>query len=303
MKKMSKQREHIPVLLKEVVDEFKPEPGKKFIDATLGFGGHTEAIIKEGGSILGVEWDPEVLKKTKKRLSALFKAENNCPDAYWKLVKGNFRNIKDIAENNDFCPADGVLFDLGISRWHYKKAERGFSFEDESLDMRINPETNLTAQEIINSYSFEELNELFSKLVQEKLAEPIARTLVSARGVKPITSGRRLAEIIEKVYQKHNQKTDFHPATKIFLALRIRVNAELENLEKGLKESIEILKPGGKTLVITFHSGEDRMVKLFGRELERKQLIKTNLIFPTKEEIKNNPLARSAKLRVLTKLK
>lgn len=294
---MSKNGEHIPVLLKEVVKEFRPKTGKKFIDATVGFGGHTESLLREGSSVLGIDWDPEVVKQTKERLA------NCCPDASWQIVNGNFRNLKKFAKKNDFCPVDGVLFDLGISRWHYKKAERGFSFDDEKLDMRVNPETNQTAAEIINNYSFEELYDLFTKLVQEKLAEPIAKAVVSARRLEPITSGQKLANLVEQVYREHNEETEFHPATKVFLALRITVNQELENLKTGLEQSIEILKPGGKTLVITFHSGEDRLVKFFGRRLKKQGQIKTKLIFPSEEEVRNNPLARSAKLRILEKIK
>jgi len=291
---MSDDREHIPVLLKEVLAEFDPEKKKKFIDATLGFGGHTEELLKRESSVLGIDWDPEVVEKTKKRLSIC------CPEASLSVVNGNFRNLKEIARRNSFCPVDGVLFDLGISRWHYKKAERGFSFEDESLDMRISPEAKQTAAEIVNSYSLKELDELFSKLVQEKLAKPIAGALVRARSLKPIKSGKKLADLIEQVYQNNHEKTSYHPATKVFLALRMEVNQELASLEKGLAESLELLKEGGKTLVITFHSGEDRMVKLFGKKLRDK--FETRLIFPTDEEVARNRLARSAKLRVFKKL-
>ena len=291
---MSDDREHIPVLLKEVLAEFDPEKKKKFIDATLGFGGHTEELLKRESSVLGIDWDPEVVEKTKKRLSIC------CPEASLSVVNGNFRNLKEIARRNSFCPVDGVLFDLGISRWHYKKAERGFSFEDESLDMRISPEAKQTAAEIVNSYSLKELDELFSKLVQEKLAKPIAKTLVRARGLEPIKSGKKLADLIEQVYQNKHEKTVYHPATKVFLALRMEVNQELKSLEKGLAESLELLEKGGKTLVITFHSGEDRLVKLFGRKI--KDRFNTKLVFPTDEEVANNRLARSAKLRVFEKL-
>ncbi len=291
---MSDEREHIPVLLKKVLAEFDPVKGKRFIDATLGFGGHTQELLKEESSVLGIDWDPEVAQKTKKRLFSY------CPEASLSVVNGNFRNLKEIAKKHDFCPVDGVLFDLGISRWHYKKAERGFSFEDEALDMRISPEAKQTAAEIVNSYSLEELNELFSKLVQEKLAKPIAEALVHARSLKPIRSGKMLANLIEQVYQNKHEKTDYHPATKVFLALRMTVNQELENLEKGLAESLELLKQGGKTLVITFHSGEDRLVKLFSKKLGEKY--ETKLIFPSAEEVAKNRLARSAKLRVIEKL-
>ncbi len=294
---MTKKREHIPVLLKEVLAEFNPKPGKKFIDATVGFGGHTKELLKKKSKVLGIEWDPQIVVKVKKRLSSC------CPDASWKIVRGNFGELKKIAEEENFLDVDGILFDLGVSRWHYKKAERGFSFNDQSLDMRINPETGQTAAEIINNYSLKELDELFTKLVQEKLAEPIAETVVSARRRQPIKSGKQLAGLIEQVYNENQQTTDLHPATKVFLALRMEVNNELENLKKGLSQGLEILKSGGKILVITFHSGEDRLVKLFSRNLEKKGMIKTKRIFPAKEEINKNRLARSATLRIMKKIK
>ncbi len=294
---MSKKVEHVPVLLKEVLSELKPKKGKKFIDATVGFGGHTKHLVKHQTEVLGIDWDPEVLERAKERLSSC------CPDASWHLAEANFRRLKKVSQKKGFFPVDGVLFDLGISRWHFKKAGRGFSFDDQNLDMRINPETDQTAKDIINNYSFEELDELFTKLVQEKLAKPIAKAVVNTRRRKPITSGRQLADLIEKVYQEKKAKTKSHPATKIFLGLRIKVNQELENLEEGLKQAIEVLKIQGKVLVITFHSGEDRLVKLFGRELKNKGQVETKLVFPTREEIKKNRLARSAKLRVIKKLK
>ncbi len=297
--KMFKEDElfHRPVLLKEVITELKPKPGKKFIDATLGFAGHTKKLLENGASVLGIEWDPEVFNLTKEHL------ENYCPDAPYQLVNGNFRNLKKIAEENNFCPADGILFDLGVSRWHFKKANRGFSFNDDSLDMRINPKTKATAKEIINSYSLTELNELFAKLVQEKLAEPIAEAVVDARRRKQIENGKEFAELIKNVYQEHKEKSSLNPATKVFLALRIEVNQELKNLEKGLSKSIEILSEGGKTLIITFHSGEDRLVKFAGKKLVENGLIETDLIFPSRKEIESNYLARSAKLRVFKKIK
>jgi 16S rRNA (cytosine1402-N4)-methyltransferase len=288
---------HVPVLLKEVVNELELKPGKKIIDATLGFGGHTKNFLEKGANVLGIEWDPKVFKLTKEHL------KNCCPDAPYRLVNGNFKNISEIAKQNNFYPADGILFDLGVSRWHFKKAGRGFSFDDKKLDMRINPETKITAQEIINSYSLNDLNELFTKLVQEKLAEPIAEAVVNARRRKPIKSGKELAGLVSQVYQKHKEKKRLNPATKVFLALRIEVNQELKNLEQGLNNSIEILSEGGKTMIITFHSGEDRLVKFLGKKLAKEKVIKTDLVFPTRKEIESNYLARSAKLRIFKKIK
>ena len=291
---MKNNREHIPVLLKEVLDSLGPLEGKKYIDATFGFGGHTEAIQKAGGKVLAIDWDPEIISLAKKR--------HPCPGASCQLIQGNFAEIKFLAEREKFAPVDGILFDLGISRWHYKKGQRGFSFEDSNLDMRLNPEIKEKAFKIINSYSLNKLNEVFTKLVQEKLAEPIAQALVSARRLKPIKSAKELAGIIEKVYQKIGERTRFHPATKVFLALRMVVNQELKNLEKGLNQGWQILKTGGKVLVITFHSTEDRIVKNFAKEKEKTDQGKSKICFPSEEEIKKNYLARSAKLRIIQKI-
>jgi len=287
--------EHIPVLLKEVVEFLDPQEGKKYIDATFGFGGHSVEIIKRGGQVLGIEWDPEVFQLAKERF--------HCPNASrLTLIEENFANIKAISEENNFALVDGILFDLGISLWHYKKAKRGFSFNDQKLDMRLNPHLSTLALEIINHSSYDQFYEIFTKLAQERLAGPIARALVHTRHLKKINSAVDLASLVEKVYCQHGVKSKFHPATKVFLAIRTVVNQELENLRAGLTGAIKILRPGAKLAVITFNSNEDRIVKNFLREEEKRgALEKLPLIFPSKDEIRANPLARSAKLRTAIK--
>ena len=297
--------EHIPVLLKEVVEFLNPQKGKKYIDATLGFGGHSVEIIKRGGQVLGIEWDPKVLQLAKKRLiPRSFSAKGDaCPDASrLTLVEGNFADIKAIGKENNFALVDGILFDLGISFWHYKKAKRGFSFNDQKLDMRLNPHLPVQALEVINCSSYDQLYEIFTKLAQERLASPIARALVRARRLRKINSATGLASLVEKVYRQHRIKSKFHPATKVFLAVRTVVNQELKNLEAGLAGAIKILKPGAKLAVITFNSNEDRIVKNFlKKERKRGAVEKLPLIFPGKNEVRANPLARSAKLRTAIK--
>jgi len=303
---MANEIEHIPVLLNEVIENLNLRKGGRYIDATFGFGGHSQGIINRGGRVLGVEWDPEVLELAKERLiSRSHRAKGNaCPGApRLALVEGNFAEIERIARENDFCPVDGVLFDLGISLWHYKKAKRGFSFEDQELDMRINPHLPVAALEIINQLDYEQLNQIFIKLAQEKLAGPIAQALVRARRLKPISSAKELAELVSQVYRRHGFKPKYQPATKVFLALRTVVNQELENLRAGLKGAVEILKEGGRLLVITFNSNEDRIVKRFLKQNQRLgRLEDLQLVFPSQEEVSRNPLARSAKLRVATKI-
>lgn len=293
---MTKKTDHVPVLLKEVLEEIQPDETTKVVDATLGFGGHTQALLEKGAQVLSLEWDPEVLAITKKRLT------NYCPGASYKLANANFANLASAAKKENFGPVDAVLFDLGISQWHYQQAERGFSFGDEKLDMRLNPELETQALDIINSYSPKELNDLFTKLVQEKFAGQIAQAVVSARNVKQIKSAKRLAKIISKVYQAEGEKPKYHPATKVFLGLRIVINKELENLKQGLQSAWKILKPNGKLLVIIFHSTEARIVKFFGQDKEDKGEIKRDkIIFPSREEIKKNPSSRSAQLRIYVK--
>ncbi len=293
---MKKATDHVPVLLKEVLEEIQPRETTKVVDATLGLGGHTKALLEKRAQVLSLEWDPEVLAITKKRLN------NYCPGASYELAKTNFANIASVAEKKGFVPVDAVLFDLGISQWHYQQAERGFSFSDQELDMRLNPELKTKALDIINSYSQEELDELFTKLVQEKLAGQIAQAVVSARSVNRIKSAKHLAEIIKKVYKQEKEYTKYHPATKVFLGLRIATNRELENLKQGLKGAWKILKANGKLLVISFHSTEDRIVKLFGKDKEKEGELKDGkIIFPSKEEIQKNPSSRSAQLRIYEK--
>jgi len=288
--------EHLPVLLKEVIDNLNIRKGKRFIDATLGFGGHTEEVLVKGGEILAIEWDKEVLKLAKERL------KTRCPGASCQMVWGNFGNIAEIAEKYQFFPVDGVLFDLGISRWHYKKGKRGFSFEDEKLDMRLSGELPFSAEIIVNSWRKEQLYEIFTKFAQERLSRPIAEALVHARRLKKIDSAKMLAEIVSKVYKKEKIITKLHPATKVFLSLRTVVNQELENLEKGLVGAFKILGKNGRILVITFNSNEDRLVKAFFKERKKKGEGRVSkVIFPSEEEVKVNPLSRSAKLRIVEK--
>lgn len=292
---------HLPVLLKEVVEVLKPEKGKKYIDATLGFGGHSGAIIDKGGQVLGIEWDPEVLKLVKERF-AFFQKKAVCPGVPYQFLEGNFSEINKIARENNFYPVDGIIFDLGISRWHYQSAKRGFSFDDPTLDMRLSPSLSENALEIINSYSYEQLYRVFTEIAQEKLAEPIAKALVRSRRLGEIKSARQLSELISQIYEQYRIRGKTRPATKVFLALRVVVNKEAENLKSGLAGAIDLLAGGGKLLVITFNSTEDRRVKFFFKsEAEKKEIELLDPIFPSREEIRNNRLARSAKLRVLIK--
>lgn len=262
---------HIPVLLNEVVAALEIKPGEKYIDCTFGGGGHFRAIQEAGGIVLGIDQDPEA----------------QAP------IRGNFAHLKEIADTAGFHPVSGILFDLGVSSHQLETDYRGFSFKRgglSKLDMRMDQTTGLTAADLINAGSEKELANLFFKYGEERESRKIAKAIVSNR---PVETTNDLAEIILKV--SHRGKFDrTHPATRVFQALRIAVNDELNSLETALPQALGLLKPGGKLAVISFHSLEDRIVKNFMK--------KSLLIRPTEQEIANNPKARSGKLRVMEKI-
>jgi len=291
---------HQPVLLNEAVEYLNPKPGDKIIDATFSGGGHSLAIlekIKPKGKILGIELDTELFNAAKGKF---FNIKGIT------LVNDNYRNLKKIAGENGFLEADGVLFDLGMSSWHLSKSERGFSFQkDEPLDMRYSEKESLTAREIINQWPPEEIEKILREFGEEKFSRPISKMILEARKKKPIISTFQLIEAVKKavpLWYQH-RKTNF--ATKTFQALRIAVNDELGNLEVGLTEMPEVLKKGGRGVVISFHSLEDRIVKNRFRELKKAgiaEIITKKPVQPTEEETAKNPRARSAKMRVIEKI-
>jgi 16S rRNA (cytosine1402-N4)-methyltransferase len=288
---------HQPVLLKEIIEILQPKENENFVDATFGEGGVSLEIAKFNGpkgKILAFEWDPELYKL------GVEKIKNIKMEKRIKLVNQNFRNIKRVIKEEGFTKIKGVVFDLGISLWHYKKSQRGFSFrEDEPLDMRINPEIKVSAFEIINYYSYKDLVEIFKNYGEERNAEKIARTIIDRRRKKKIETSKELAEIVAEVVPSRK----IHPATKIFMALRTFINGELENLEQGLKDSYDILDKGGKIVVLSFQGLEDKVIKQVFKLLKKEgaEIITKNVIRPKKEEILKNPQARSAKLRAIKK--
>ncbi len=266
---MSGQIYHIPVLLNEALEALRVKPGGKYIDCTYGGGGHSRAIEKAGGVVLGIDQD----------------AEAKAP------VHGNFAHLQQIAQDHGFDPVSGILFDLGVSSHQLETDYRGFSFnKDAPLDMRMDPETQtVTAADLVNAGGESELANLFWRFGEERASRAIAKAIVAKR---PITTTNQLAEIILRV--RHKTKADrTHPATRIFQALRIAVNDELAGLETALPQAVELLKPGGRLVVISFHSLEDRIVKKF--------MQKSTVITPTDEEVRNNPRSRSAKMRIYEK--
>lgn len=288
---------HKPVLLKEVIQYLNPKPNENFIDMTFGFGGHSKELlkyIKPNGKILALEWDPYLVEINKK----IFMKTKNII-----LKNANFKKLKKIVKEIKFSNIKGVIFDLGISSWHLEKSRRGFSFrKDEFLDMRINPlEVKLTAFEIINNFSKEEIIEILEKYGEEKKAEAITNEIIKKRKIKKIERTKELAEIVSYVYK--SKRLRIHPATKTFMALRAFINNELENLEEGLKQAFDVLDPKGRIAIITFQGLEDKVVKKVFRSLREKgaKMITKKVVRPSRREILENPRSRSAKLRVIEK--
>jgi len=291
---------HIPCLQKEVLKYLQPGANENFIDATCGEGGHTTSLLgKNGpeGKILAIELDTELYQELKKRLGEIQRLF---------LINDSYANLKEIVERYDFRDVRGIIFDLGMSSWHLEKSKRGFSFKrEELLDMRYDVNQGLTAEKIVNGYPEKEIEKILKEYGQERFSRRIARYIVESREKTPIKSTFQLVKIIEKACPKIYQKRKINPATKTFQALRIAVNRELENLTKVLPQTLEALEKEGRLVVISFHSLEDRIVKNFLRENEKKGLLKIltkKPITPSPEELKRNPRARSARLRAAQKL-
>lgn len=284
---------HTPVLLKESIESLSVKPNGVYIDATLGNGGHTIEILKLGGQVYGFDQDPDNLKIATQRISQLKL------DSKFHPIHANFSQLQKVFEAKIKNKVDGLIADLGLSQNQQIAKNRGFSFNDElSLDMRLDPKTQtLTAEEIINTYSFDELYQIFTKYAQELYAKPIILKIIRQRQQSPIKSGQRLAEIIRTYYQEHHLRLKVDPATKIFMSLRITVNDEFDNLSQLLNQSLSVVKTKKTVAVITFHSGEDRIVKNF-INTHQQQIVSQKPIKPNFTETKNNPLSRSATLRV-----
>lgn len=291
---------HIPVLQKEVLQYLEPEPNENFSDCTIGNGGHALAILEKTspqGKILGIDTDEKVIKNLRAQLRIFGKRTT--------LVCDNYINLQEIVKKQKFRPIHGILFDLGMSSWDLEESGRGFSFlKKEPLDMRYDPHNPLTAEKIVNYWSASEIERILKDYGEESFARPIAKDIIEFRKSKTITDTSQLVEVIRKAIPKRFQQKKIHPATKTFQALRIAVNDELNNLEKVLPQALEVLKPGGRLVIISFHSLEDRVVKNFYRSrhsIDLKILTKKP-IGPTQEEVKINPRSRSAKLRAAEKL-
>jgi len=302
---------HIPVLAREAIEYLAVQPGGRYIDCTLGYGGHAQSIMEysfPGGQLMGIDADPQAIRTAGRKLS---RYENSV-----LLVNDNFTNLKDICIKYDFFPVHGILFDLGLSSPQIDEGERGFSFQaDAPLDMRFSPEQRITAADIVNTYSEQELARIIKTFGEEVNSRAIAKRLIQKR---PVRTTSELARIVEDAAGGRHGK--IHPATRTFQALRIVVNNEMENLEKALNQAVGLLGFNGRLVVISYHSLEDRIVKRFMQKESKDcicppeamkctcghkaniRIVTRSIITPSFAEIELNPRSRSAKLRAAERL-
>ncbi|MBI4673869.1 MAG: 16S rRNA (cytosine(1402)-N(4))-methyltransferase RsmH [Chloroflexi bacterium] len=278
---------HVPVLLDEVIHALAPKGGGKYIDGTVGAGGHAEAILNASapdGKLLGLDGDLDALELARQTLQPFGERA--------VLVRSNFTQIKTVATQYGWIPADGVLLDFGLSSMQLANPARGFAFTSDSLDMRMDDRTELTAAEIVNKWDEAELADLIFEYGEERASHKIARVICEYR---PLHSAHELADLIERTVGRHGK---IHPATRTFQALRIAVNHELENVENVLPQLAQVVEQGGRVAIITFHSLEDRIVKSFFKNNAQWRNLTKHPIQPTYQQTRENPRARSAKLRV-----
>ena len=306
---------HISVLLQESVDALNLKEDSIIVDCTLGYGGHSSYILQriKKGFLFAFDQDSEAIRHSTNRLQAI--------GTNFTIIKSNFVNLKEELEKRDVTEVDGILFDLGVSSPQLDDATRGFSYhEDARLDMRMDKSNPLSAYEVVNTYSQKELADIFYKYGEDKFSRNIAKKIVEYRAQKPIETTLELVEIIKSAVPMKKRK-EKHPARQIFQAIRIEVNHELDILEPALEQALSLLKVGGRVAVITFHSLEDRIVKQYFKEkckiddkvkglpnipeeyLPDFQLVVNKAILPSKEELEHNNRSRSAKLRVIERIK
>jgi 16S rRNA (cytosine1402-N4)-methyltransferase len=305
---------HVSVLVPEVMTLLSPRPGKRFLDGTLGGGGHSEQILIDSspdGQVLGLDRDDEALSAARERLWRF--------DRRWITRQASFADAREILGEIGWQRVDGAILDLGVSSHQVDSAERGFSFRsDVALDMRMDRRQSLDARAVVNSYPAEELARIFRDYGEEPRARRLAQAIVSQRRSRPFEKTGELARLIERI--KGRGRREHHPATQVFQALRIAVNGELDHLERFLETGYELLEPAGRMAIISFHSLEDRMVKTAFRKWSRAclcpprvlrcqcgwsqkvKLLTKKPMVPSSAEIAVNPRARSAKLRAVERI-
>ena len=307
--------EHKSVLLNEIIKNLSIKEDGTYVDATLGGAGHALEVcrrLSQKGHFIGIDQDEDAIESSKLRLKDYMDRVD--------IVKSNYVNIKNILESLNIDKVDGIYIDLGVSSYQLDNAERGFSYRfDSALDMRMDKSLDITAQDIVNDYSEQELYRIIKNYGEDIFAKNIAKHIVIARKEKRIESGLELVEIIKRAIPKKFQITSGHPAKRTFQAIRIELNKELEVLENSLETMINLLKPNGRLLVISFHSLEDRIVKNIFKRCEnpctcpknfpvcvcgnksKGKVLMRKPILPSEEESEANPRAKSAKLRIFVK--
>lgn len=300
---MTQESPHTPVLLEEAIEALRVQPGKRYVDCTVGPGGHAEAILGRGGRLLGMDIDPQAVEWARRRLLPYRQ------DVV--LLNEDFQDLERVCAGAGFVPADGILFDLGMSSLQLANSSRGFSFQhDAPLNMRFTTSQELNAATIVNTYPEDELASILEKYGDEHRGKRIARSIVASR---PIETTVQLATVVERCVGSRGR---IHPATKTFQALRITVNEELDRLERALGQVTKVLIPGGRLVVVSFQSLEDRLVKNFMRRESKDcicppeipvctcnhratlSLITKKAITPSPIEVLANPRSRSARMRV-----
>ncbi|MDE2860520.1 MAG: 16S rRNA (cytosine(1402)-N(4))-methyltransferase RsmH [Chloroflexota bacterium] len=284
---------HTPVLVDEAVEGLRVTPGGSYIDCTVGEGGHARAILEAAspeGRLLGIDMDPTALETAEDRLSSY--------RDFFAPARGNFRDLEAIARGRGFGCVDGILMDLGLSSLQLEGEGRGFSFRNEEpLDMRFDPSQELSAWDVVNHYSQPELAGIFRSYGEEHRAGRIAQAVVENR---PIDTALHLAQVVSGVVRRPWSRV--HPATQVFQAIRMEVNGELDNLSTALDQTLHLLKPEGRLVVISYHSLEDRLVKGFlrreSREVGALRIVNKKIISPSREEVRFNRRSRSARMRV-----
>jgi 16S rRNA (cytosine1402-N4)-methyltransferase len=308
---------HLPVMANEVISTLAPAPGGLQIDATVGGGGHTERILEAAspdGRVLGLDADPAAIARVAARLARF--------GDRLVLRQANFRELAEVAPDAGFDTVDGALFDLGLSSYQLADRGRGFGFRAGGpLDMRFDPSRGVPASDLVATLSADELAALFRRYGEEPAAWRVAKAIVAARATAPITTAEDLAALVERTLPGNpRQRRRIHPATRVFQALRIAANEELDALETGLAAAVDLLRPGGRLVVLSYHSLEDRIVKRFLNaerrgctcppeapvcvcgHAPRLRLVTRPSMTPSAEEIDRNPRARSARLRAAERL-
>ncbi len=298
---------HIPVLLKEVIEAIKVVPGGQYIDCTLGGGGHSAAILEQGGQVLGIDIDPQAIELARERLHPYGKKAI--------LINESYETLEEICNRTGFHSTRGVLFDLGMSSLQLDDTKRGFSFQHEApLNMCYNPSQEITAATIVNTFTQKEIADIIKRYGEDRRGNEIARSIVAKR---PLNTTLELAATVARAVGTRGR---IHPATKTFQAIRIAVNRELERLKIALKQALNVLEVGGRIVVISYHSLEDRLVKDFFRMESQSclcpprtpvcicshhatlKLITKRVVTPTHTEVLANPRSRSAKMRAAERI-